>query len=241
LTELSICHSSMYAGFTKDIRVMDPVDNHNKIWRGNLACNIIEKEKNQSLANSYNHQKNLEIFYLNQLLNSKNSELIMWQQLKKARSGSTKGKKAKWFVEVERQTLQNSSSRLVKDSLSTFIQAQQGQMKQELDNFQNQRSGSWKLERIKKKKERKLLVEHWLERKKNSEKYLAVRYMHCALNKKEKENNCITKIKVENVKGCILNMIRNKENWFLLCTLDLLLRKQDVLTLTELKLIDLIE
>ncbi|CAG8833963.1 37744_t:CDS:2, partial [Gigaspora margarita] len=107
--------------------------------------------------------------------------------------------------------------------------------------FKDQRSGSWKLERIEKKKERKLLVEHWLERKENNGKYLAVRCMHCALNKKGKENNCITKIKVENVKECILNMIKNKENWFLPCALDLLLRKQDALMLTKLKLIDSIE
>ncbi|CAG8847681.1 36169_t:CDS:1, partial [Gigaspora margarita] len=43
LTELNIQNSSMYAGLTRNIRVTDPLDNHNKVWRGNLACNIIEK------------------------------------------------------------------------------------------------------------------------------------------------------------------------------------------------------
>ncbi|CAG8832319.1 16355_t:CDS:2, partial [Gigaspora margarita] len=132
------------------------------------------------------------------------------QQLKRARSGSAKGKKAKWFVEIERQTLQNSFSRLVKDKFQLDSNDQQtvhpplfklNKNKQSKDwiIFKNQRSGSWKLERIEKKKERKLLVEHWLERKKNSGKYLAVRYMHYALNKKGKKNNCITKIKQENI------------------------------------------
>ncbi|CAG8785411.1 22715_t:CDS:2, partial [Gigaspora margarita] len=39
----------------------------------------------------------------------------MWQQLKKAWSESAKGKKARWFAEIERQTLVNNTSRLVKN------------------------------------------------------------------------------------------------------------------------------
>ncbi|CAG8839132.1 38701_t:CDS:2, partial [Gigaspora margarita] len=126
---------------TRDIRVTDPLDNHDKIWRGNLACNIIEKE----------------IFYLDQLLNNNNSELITWQQLKKAWSESAKGKKARWFAEIERQTLVNNTSRLVKDKFR-------------LDKKIQQTSKSWMLGRIEKKKERKLSVEHWVERKVNNGK-----------------------------------------------------------------------
>ncbi|CAG8847672.1 22547_t:CDS:2, partial [Gigaspora margarita] len=28
---------------TRDIRVTDPLDNYDKVWKGNLACNIIKK------------------------------------------------------------------------------------------------------------------------------------------------------------------------------------------------------
>ncbi|CAG8753702.1 40029_t:CDS:2 [Gigaspora margarita] len=50
LTELSISRSSMNTGLSKNIRLMDPVDNYNKIWRGNLAYNIIEKEKSVNIT-----------------------------------------------------------------------------------------------------------------------------------------------------------------------------------------------
>ncbi|CAG8706907.1 31115_t:CDS:2, partial [Gigaspora margarita] len=204
---------------TRNVRVTDPLGNHDKVWRENLACNIIEKDKGvnitfkssivydsklfeqisiqeildqQASAKSYNYRKNLEIFYLDQLLNNDNSELITWQQLKKAWS-------------------------------------------------ENQRSKSWMLGRIKKKKKKKLSVEHWVERNENNSEYLAVRCKHCALNQREKENNCITEIKVKNVKGCIRNMTKNKENWTLPCVLNLLLRRQCVESPSELKLIDSIE
>ncbi|CAG8753129.1 33581_t:CDS:2, partial [Gigaspora margarita] len=119
LTKLSIRNGSIYAGLTRDIRVTDPLDNHDKVWRGNLACNIIEKAK------SYNHQKNLEIFYLDQLLNNNNSKLITWQQLKKAWSKSAKEKKARWFAEIEKQTLLNNASRLVKNKFRLDKKIQQ--------------------------------------------------------------------------------------------------------------------
>src|SRR5260364_386276 len=152
LTELSIRNGSMYTGLTRDIRVTDPLDNHDKVWRGNLACNIIEKGKGvniifksstvcdnkffrripiqeildqQASAKSYNHRRNLEIFSLDQLLNNNNSELITWQQLKKAWSKSAKGKKARWFAEIERQILVNNTSRLVKDKFRLDKKRQQ--------------------------------------------------------------------------------------------------------------------
>ncbi|CAG8743603.1 14208_t:CDS:2, partial [Gigaspora margarita] len=119
------------------------------------------KERKHYLPNK------LKIFYLDQLLNSKNNELITWQQLKKAKTGSAKGKKAKWFVEVERQTLQNSSSRLVKDKFqldsknqqtvhSPLFKLNKNKRSKNWIIFKDQRSRSWKLERIEKKKERKL-------------------------------------------------------------------------------------
>ncbi|CAG8832115.1 10532_t:CDS:2, partial [Gigaspora margarita] len=183
---------------TRDIRVTDPLDNHDKVWRRNLACNIIEKE----------------IFYLDQLLNNNNSELITWQQLKKAWSESAKEKKARWFVEIERQTLVNNTSRLVKDEFRLDKKIQQTvrpplfKYKKDKRNkdwiiFEDQKSKSCMLGKIEKKKERKLSVEHWVEKKVNNGEYFTIRYKHCALNQREKENNCITKIKVDSVKGCI--------------------------------------
>ncbi|CAG8840551.1 3258_t:CDS:2, partial [Gigaspora margarita] len=208
LTELSIRNGSMYAGLTRDIRVTDPLDNYDKVWRGNLACNIIEKE----------------IFYLDQLLNNNNSELITWQQLKKAWSESAKGKKARWFVEIKRQTLYKKDKRN-KDWII----------------FEDPKSKSWMLKKIEKKKERKLSVEHWVERKVNNGEYFAVRCKHCALNQRGKENNCITEIKVDSLKRCIRNMTKNKENWTLPCALDLLLRRKCIESPSEHKLIDSIE
>ncbi|CAG8751019.1 12122_t:CDS:2, partial [Gigaspora margarita] len=212
LTELSIRNGSMYTGLTRDIRVTNSLDNHDKVWRENLACNIIEK----------------------------------------AWSKSAKGKKARWFTEIERQMLVNNTSRLVKDEFRLDKKIQQTvrpplfKHKKDKRNkdwiiFEDQKSKSWMLGRIEKKKERKLLVEHWIERKVNNSDYFAIRCKHCALNQREKENNCITKIKVDSVKGCIRNMTKNKENWTLPCALDLLLRRKFVKSLSEHKLIDSIE
>ncbi|CAG8836014.1 6400_t:CDS:1, partial [Gigaspora margarita] len=100
----------------------------------------------------------------------------MWQQLKKAQLKSAKGKKVRWFVEIKRQTLLNNASRLVKDEFWLNKKIQQTvclslfKYKKDKQNkdwiiFEDQRSKSWMLGRIEKKKERKLSVEHWVERK----------------------------------------------------------------------------
>ncbi|CAG8809177.1 32836_t:CDS:1, partial [Gigaspora margarita] len=47
------------------------------------------------------------------------------QQLKKAPSESAKGKKARWFIEIERQILVNNTSRLVKDEFRLDKKIQQ--------------------------------------------------------------------------------------------------------------------
>ncbi|CAG8826408.1 18387_t:CDS:2, partial [Gigaspora margarita] len=111
LTELSIQNGSIYTGLARDIRVTDPLGNHDKVWRGNLACNIIKKE-------------------------------------------SAKGKKARWFVEIERQILINNASRLVKDEFQLNKKIQQivcsSLFKHKKDKqsknwiiFEDQRSKSW--------------------------------------------------------------------------------------------------
>ncbi|CAG8823015.1 41928_t:CDS:2, partial [Gigaspora margarita] len=193
----------MYAGLTRDIRVTDPLDNHDKVFGQIPIPEILDQ---QALTKSYNHRRNLEIFYLDQLLNNNNSELITWQQLKKAWSKSAKGKKARWIVELERQTLHKKDKRN-KDWII----------------FEDQK------------------IEHWVERKVNNGEYFAVRYKHCALNQRGKENNCTTEIKVDSVKGCIRNITKTKENWILLCALDLLLQRKCVEPPLEHKLIDSIE
>ncbi|CAG8836278.1 22189_t:CDS:2, partial [Gigaspora margarita] len=137
LTELSIRNGSMYAGLTRDIRVTDPLDNHDKVWRGNLACNIIEKE----------------IFYLDQLFNNNNSELITWQQLKKAWSENEFRLDKKIQQTVHPPLFKHKKDKRNKDWII----------------FEDQKSKSWMLGRIEKKKERKLSVEHWVERKVNNE------------------------------------------------------------------------
>ncbi|CAG8751574.1 2559_t:CDS:2, partial [Gigaspora margarita] len=153
LTELSIQNGSMYAGLTRNVRKTGPLVNHNKVWRGNLACNIIEKDEFQ--------------------LDKKVQQMVYPSLFKHKKEKQSKD----WII------------------------------------FEDQRSKSWMLERIEKKRERKLL----------------------------KKNNCITEIKIENVKGCIHNMTKNKEHWILPCALDLLLKRQHVESPSELKLIDLIE
>ncbi|CAG8786375.1 2412_t:CDS:2 [Gigaspora margarita] len=187
----------MYAGLTRDIRVTDSLDNHDK-------------------------------------------------------SESAKGKKARWFAEIKRQTLVNNTSRLVKDEFRLNKKIQQTvrpplfKHKKDKQNkdwiiFEDQKSKSWMLGRIEKKKEKKLSVEHWVERKVNNGDYFIVRCKHCALNQREKKNNCITEIKIDSVKGCIHNMTKNKENWTLPCALDLLLRRKFVESPSKHKLIDSIE
>ncbi|CAG8854514.1 18852_t:CDS:1, partial [Gigaspora margarita] len=105
----------------------------NIIFKSSTVCDskvfgqipIQEILDQQASTKSYNHRRNLEIFYLDQLLNNNNSELITWQQLKKARSESAKGKKARWFAKIERQMLVNNTSRLVKDKFRLDKKIQQ--------------------------------------------------------------------------------------------------------------------
>ena len=146
LTKLRITQGCQRAGLTDDIwnveeSLIDP-----KCFKNNLACmafarakmlgisiktdNVLWKlhgygVKIQDLISkttwkvSCNKIGDLDIMYLGQLLDTKGENIITWRQLKAHRGASCKGKKAKWFSEVESVVLKVQDSREVQDQYKT--------------------------------------------------------------------------------------------------------------------------
>ena len=60
----------------------------------------------------------LDILYLEQLLNSKGTEILIWYQLKKIKEHSTKGRKSFWFRDLEKILLEDKNLRTLKSKFT---------------------------------------------------------------------------------------------------------------------------
>ena len=117
-----------------------------KIWKNNLACLILIRAKELKIEfNIENNSFLLEnkgtrirdvvdhttfikahkvlsaqiLFFINQLLDTTGRIALTWQELKLIKNMSSKGRKAKWFANLENKILENEEDRLVKQSLQT--------------------------------------------------------------------------------------------------------------------------
>ena len=118
------------------------------------------------------------LVYLNQMLDMKGERLITWQQFKNYRGQSSKGKKAEWFKEIELKVLEGTLNREVKEHFRTKKHNTQA-MKIEWKHLsEDRRKKEWiiygaqdcrQLEKIVKKKKKKILLEHWQMRSKKNE------------------------------------------------------------------------
>ena len=92
----------------------------NKIAKVSDALNIKGTEISSLLdikeLRSYKNLDNMNFFVLEQLLDSTESHLLTWDQLKHIRNRKTKGRTPSWFKKLEERVIKENSSREVKDA-----------------------------------------------------------------------------------------------------------------------------
>jgi hypothetical protein len=148
------------------------------------------------------------IIYLNQLIDTKGERLITWQQLKSYQGLSSKGKKAEWFKAIELEVLIRPENREIKRQYRTIGQNTQAmQMRWECIS-EDKRKKEWithgaqndrQLGKIVKKKEKKILVEHWQMQSKESELAIEInRCKGCIRVEEHQEDSCQQWIRVNN-------------------------------------------
>ena len=58
-------------------------------------------------ANNFCKEKKMNIFFLDQIVETTENKLLTWGQIKRIREVQTKGKRPKWFKKLENQILEN--------------------------------------------------------------------------------------------------------------------------------------
>ena len=77
---------------------------------GRKIKDIIETKTWKTNSNKINEWG---LIYLNQLIDKEGKNLITWRQLKSLQGHSCKGKKAKWFCEIEKEMLRTQTNRRI--------------------------------------------------------------------------------------------------------------------------------
>jgi len=201
LTRLRITQGCQIAGLTDDIWNYKEKLEEKKYWKNNLACRTIAKAKEigitikteDTLWKVYGYGKQIRdiietktwatsnsmvnkwgLLYLNQLIDPKGESLITWRQLKCHLGLSCKGKKAKWFGEIERKLLATQTSREIHDNYKTNNYNTQALKIKWTKLSEDRRKREWiihgskhnqRLSKVIKKKGEKILAEHWVMKK----------------------------------------------------------------------------
>ena len=196
LTLLRIIDGMEMIGATENTWHKDPPAACARIWKNNLACrtmlnarelgillkfrstiltsenkdfrlaSILKESFTASVARSL---RKLNLISLKQLLTSTGDHLITWQQLKILRNNSSRGKKAKWFQEIEKRVLEEEERRTVKEDFKTK-DLNTWMLQAALDPIENdRRKKEWLLTRDTKNKEnRNPVIRKTLEKRKKS-------------------------------------------------------------------------
>ena len=198
LTRLRIAQGCQKAGLTEDIWNSERNPEEKKHWKNNLACRTIVKAKEigidikteNCLWKVFGYGKRVRdmieaktwttssstinewgLIYLNQLIDTKGDNLITWRQLKSLQGLSCKGKKAKWFSEIEKKMLRTQASRELHDHYKTNSYNTLAFKVTWTKMSEDRRKKEWimhgpkhdqQLSRISRKKKEKVLAEHWL-------------------------------------------------------------------------------
>lgn len=75
---------------------------------------VLEVVGNKTINKITQTLKKMDIWFVEQLIGKKGSDLLTWQQLKKICGQSARGKKAKWFRTIEEEVLVHNTQRRVK-------------------------------------------------------------------------------------------------------------------------------
>ncbi|CAG8802347.1 6511_t:CDS:2, partial [Gigaspora rosea] len=138
-----------------------------KIWKHNLACLVLAKmnemqlylkpdqkewglaEKDQRIASVLGKRFTLgcakilrdqNLFYIQQLLDIQKRRMLTWQQFRVNKRQSCKGRKAKWYMILEKEILKETVNREVKEE----FKAGPRPMRSKTDNQKKKRKGPTK-------------------------------------------------------------------------------------------------
>ena len=169
------------------------------------SWNIIESDKRKDLlienilakanrGKSISKVSRLNIWHINQLLNSGREYMITWRQFKVLRGKRHVGKKARWFSVLENEVIENMHTRRIKEEFKGekgFLIEQKrheitiDKRRKEWIMFETDHEQGLEIGHIIKKSRRTAEVEAWEEDKENS-KYQREEYIEeSKLKKKE--------------------------------------------------------
>ncbi|CAG8775584.1 1717_t:CDS:2 [Gigaspora margarita] len=201
------------------------------IWKNNLTCLTIFKAKLLHLEISNltldwerkdnaralnlvfnklfdtriaNGLEKLNLFYLDQLIDSNNQSLFSWPEIKIRSGGMTRGRKPKWFSLLKKKIIEKAEERTIK---SKWIS---GQLNQSVSSIllskitNDKRKKEWILSKegkafkIRKKKEKSIQVKYWRTVPEATKIETRIKkYLGCEHNKSIVEGNCTICIKFD--------------------------------------------
>ena len=88
------------------LRINELVENSNRLdFTGTEIYNLLEKKEAQSFATT----DRLNLFILEQVLDSSGRFLLTWQQIKHIRASQRKGRTPSWFTKLEKKVLKEEN------------------------------------------------------------------------------------------------------------------------------------
>src|SRR5207237_8701814 len=168
-----------------------------EIWKNNLACTVICKAKELGIGiiakeslwkitgyglkirdmldrKTYKDAsaslRKIEIAYISQLFDQNGINMFTWDQIKRCKNMSSKGRVAKWYKKLEEIILKNMNSRLVQEEFKLEEINKQSIRKKANKVTKDRRKKEWVLcnsqnnrviGKIRSKEDRKTLIEHW--------------------------------------------------------------------------------
>ena len=138
---------------------------------------------------------------LEQILDTKGTVLMTWQQLKCSRRKSKRGKVAAWYRELEEKVLENPLKREIKKEFrkgaENYLGAQDlleevttDKRKQEWVVYEDSPNKKKRVGRIRKKNENSVLVEHWENKENEGKQEVISRCEGCSINKERRHREC---------------------------------------------------
>ena len=159
----------------------------------------------------------LNIWHINQLLNSEREYMITWRQLKVLRGKRYVGKKARWFSVFENEVIENMHTRRIKEEFKGekgFLIEQKGhkitidKRRKEWIMFETDYEQGLEIGHIIKKSRRTAEVEAWEEDKENSKHQREEYIEESKLKKKENGKRRVVLKEAQDIS----NLIRKKES-----------------------------
>jgi len=119
-------------------------ETHIKEWQIGEAegsgTKIIKVLQEANWKGSLTSLKKLRLWYIEQLVDPEGNSLLTWQQIKKLRKESTKGRKASWFAEIEKIMIENNTRTLLEPIIDSEQEFNQFLLEPEIKKVSRKRS-----------------------------------------------------------------------------------------------------